>query len=176
MQNAKLLPEISYHVSLFCYLNLYIFAISLFLYCSSEKMLNCYKEFQCNYIWDTVLKIKRTLLVYDIQYVSRIYELLKWAEYSGLCSKRKGCRFCKRPWPSERLHWNFRIQTLLKKCTAQGHHTIGTDIEKRNLFLIFLKKALSCIATTFPSWCTGLDSQNTTLVHRGCSLIRLREV
>jgi hypothetical protein len=57
-----------------------------------------------------------------------------------------------------------------KTCSAQGLHTIGTDIEKRNSFLIFLKKDLSYIATIFLSWCTGLDSQNMTLVNGGCSI------
>jgi hypothetical protein len=42
--------------------------------------------------------------------------------------------------------------------SALGRRTIGTDIEKRNSFLIFLKKVLPYIGATFPSWCTGLDS------------------
>jgi hypothetical protein len=61
-------------------------------------------------------------------------------------------------------------------CSAQGHRTVGTDTEKRDSFLIFLKKDLSYIAATFPSCCIGLDSQNTTLVNGGCSSIPLREV
>jgi hypothetical protein len=45
-----------------------------------------------------------------------------------------------------------------KTWLALGRHTIGTDIEKRKSFLIFLKKAVPYIATTFPSWCAGLYS------------------
>jgi hypothetical protein len=42
--------------------------------------------------------------------------------------------------------------------SALGRRTIGTNIEKRNSFLIFLKNALPYIATTFLSWCRRLDS------------------
>jgi hypothetical protein len=63
-----------------------------------------------------------------------------------------------------------------KTCPAQGHHAIGTDTEKGNSLLIFLKTALLYIATTVLCWCTGLVSQNTTSVYGGCSSIPLREV
>lgn len=45
----------------------------------------------------------------------------------------------------------------IKTFLDQGSLTIGADIEKVNSLFIFLKKALSYIATTFPSWCTSLD-------------------
>jgi hypothetical protein len=44
-----------------------------------------------------------------------------------------------------------------KTWLALGCCIIVTDIEKGKSFLIFLKN-LPYIATTLPSWCTGLDS------------------
>jgi hypothetical protein len=38
-----------------------------------------------------------------------------------------------------------------KTCSVQGRGTIGRDIEKRNSFLIFLKKDLPYMAKKFPS-------------------------
>jgi hypothetical protein len=63
-----------------------------------------------------------------------------------------------------------------KTWSAQGRHTIGTDIEKRKSFLIFFKKALLYIATTFPEFVHRLGLSDMTLVHGGCSSMPLTEV
>jgi hypothetical protein len=69
-----------------------------------------------------------------------------------------------------------RIVSEKKTMLAQGRHTIGTDIEKRNSFVIFPKKVVSRIATNFPSLCTSLGSQNMSLVNGDCLSMLLREV